>query len=73
VNVKEDFRLNDLVEEAIILNPLSLNGSSIGLWEFGTNRIPLLFLISYSNFKDLLSPFISSIINDGDIAEPERI
>ena len=49
-----------------------MNGSSIGLWEFGTNRIPLLFLISYSNFKDLLSSFISSIINDGDIAEPER-
>ena len=35
--------------------------------------IPLLFLMSYRTFKDLLSSFISSIINDGEIAEAEPI
>jgi hypothetical protein len=30
--------------------------------------IPLLFLMSYRTFKDLLSSFMSSIINDGEIA-----
>jgi hypothetical protein len=30
--------------------------------------IPLLFLISYRTFKDLLSSFISSIIKHGEIA-----
>ena len=50
-----------------------MNGSSTGLWKLGSNRIPLLFLMSYRTFKDLLSSFISSIIKHGEIAVAELI
>jgi hypothetical protein len=73
VSIKDDFRLNDFLAEAIIWNPFSLNGSSTGLLKLGSNRIPLLFLISYNSFKVLVSSFISSIINDGEIAGAEAI